>query len=199
MPDLAAGDVLRLPGIDPATGCLPPGRHPATFEGLRRVFVDADEFAGSSTRAAKWEGFLAYVAAWEQVEALLGDRLVLAWWIGGSFVTSAVDVGDIDVSPILDRDRWKAKGGSEGMGKAKALIKHRQRVVDAFGVEPFMLNWSVVSCTLFPEDLSAPEQEMLRDRGGLDAWWQRRRPPGEKAAPGLPTAFAERGYVEVQR
>jgi hypothetical protein len=199
MSDVAAGDVLRLLAIDHATGCLTPGRHPATFAELRRAFVEAEEFAGSGTRAAKWEGFLAYVAAWDQVEALLDDRLVLAWWIGGSFVTSAVEVGDIDVSPILNRDVWKAKRGAEGMGTAKALIRHRQKVADAFGVEPFVLLWSAVSCTLFADDLSVPEQEMLRNRGGLDAWWQRRRPAGEKAAPGLPTAFAERGYVEVLR
>lgn len=199
MSDVAAGTVLRLPAIDPGTGCLPPGRHPATFAEMRRMFVEADEFAGSSTRAATWEGFLAYVATWEQIEAMLSERLVLAWWVGGSFVTSAVEVGDIDVSPILDGDVWKAKAGAAGMGKAKALIRHRQKVVAAFGVEPFALKWSAVSCTLFPDDLSAPQQEMLRDRGGLDAWWQRRRPPGEKTAPGLPTAFAERGYVEVQR
>lgn len=199
MSDIAAGDVLRLPAIDPATGCLPSGRFPATFAELRRAFVDAEEFAGSKSRAAKWDGFVAYVAAWEQVEALIGDRLVLAWWIGGSFVTSAIEVSDIDVSPILDRDVWTARSGAEGMGKAKALIRHRKKVVDAFGVEPFVLLWSAVSCTLFPEDLTASQREMLRDRGGLDAWWQRRRPPGEKTAPGLPTAFAERGYVEVQR
>lgn len=199
MSDVTARDVLGLPALDPTTGCLPPGRHPATFEDLRLTFVEAEEFAPSGSRTAKWEGLRAYVAAWDHIENMLGDRLVLAWWIGGSFVTSAIEVGDIDVTPILDRDVWRSKRGAEGMGTAKALIRHRQKVVDAFGVEPFVLLWSAVSCTLFPEDLPTSEQEMLRDRGGLDAWWQRRRPTGEKTAPGLPTAFAERGYVEVLR
>lgn len=142
---------------------------------------------------------MTYIAAWEQVEGLLGERIVLAWWVGGSFVTSVVEVGDIDVTPVLDREVWQRRRGSEGMGTAKGLIKHRQKVRDSFGVEPFALLWSAVPCTLFPEDLAPSAQEMLRNRGGLDAWWQRRRPQGEKMAPELPAVFAERGYVEVQR
>lgn len=195
------GGVSRpgIPLLDPHTGCLPPGRFPATLEQVEAAFVRDPYFAASTSRAGIWRGFAAYRATWDLAESLLGNQLVVAWWIGGSFLTSAVEVKDIDVTPIIDRAAWNASRGKPGMRHVKALVRHRASVRDTFGVEPFVLLWSVVPCTLFPGVLSTADQDSLRDRGGLDAWWQRMRPLGPKGSPGLPTRFAERGYVEVER
>src|SRR5436309_2332833 len=112
MSEVADASVIDLPALDLTTGCLPPGRYPATLDGVRAAFVEAPALSASKTRPDRWSGFLAYISAWEQIEGLLGERIVLAWWIGGSFVSSVIEVEDIDITPVLDREVWKRKSGS---------------------------------------------------------------------------------------
>ena len=188
-----------LPALSGSTGGPPPGRHPATVAEVQARFVKDSQFSGSTTRAAIWQGFLSYEAAWLSAEASLGHKIVLAWWLAGSFISSALDPEDIDVTPVLDGPQLATLAGSTGMGKVRALIKHRASVRKQFLVEPFTLEWEPLPSTLAPELLTPGQQLMLARRGGLDSWWGRQRPGGPKAAPVTPKTFADRGYLEVLR
>lgn len=188
-----------LPDLDPVTGELPPGRYLTDLDAIHERFVAHDQFASSVNRPIVWAGFTAYRKAWDVAEGELGEQVILAWWIGGSFASSSLEPGDIDVTPVLDGDRLSQLSGASGMGKVKQLIQHRDGVRDEFHVEPYQLRWSAQPCTLFPDGLSPVVQAMLAKRGGLDAWWSRVRPEGPKGAALKPRSFAERGYLEVLR
>lgn len=188
-----------IPDETPSTHTLPPGRHPTTLAEIACQYVDHARFRSSLTRRDVWSGFLSYVAAWELAERELGGQVVIAWWIGGSFISAKRNPEDVDVTPVLDQDFLDSTVGKPGMGHIKKLVGNRQSVRSAFSVEPFPLRWQALPATLFPDNLSPANQQMLAQRGGLDTWWQRLRPPGPKMAPTVPSVFAERGYLEVTR
>lgn len=188
-----------VPELDQQSGHLPPGRYRATLNEVEALFVSDERFLFSATRKDVWEGFLDYTVAWADVERELGVQLVHVWWLGGSFISGEQHPGDLDVTPVLDSDALSACAGKEGMGRVKMLMGDRERLRRTFKVEPFPLKWSAVPCTLFPGKLSESAHAAMALRGGLDAWWQRVRPAGGKVAPVEPEAFAERGYLEVER
>lgn len=151
----------------------------------------------STSRPAIWEGFLSYLAAWDDAEELAETEILRGLWIGGSFTTSYLEPSDIDVSPIYDKDALVALSGKPGSGKIKALIAHRESIVATYNVEPFAIPWLPIASTLLPDRLPLAERDALAVRGGLDSWWGRMRPPGERVAPIPPTTLADRGYLEV--
>lgn len=185
-----------IPELLPS-GHLPPGRHPATLPEIEERFVTATDFAASRTRAEIWEGFLSYMTAWDEAEQALGTPVLRAIWLAGSFISSKLDPSDIDVSPIYDKHVMDAHAGRPGIGGVKRLFEQRTRVVDEFKVEPFALPWLSIASTLLPERLPSAERDALTVRGGVDSWWGRMRPPGERVAPVPPTTLADRGFLEV--
>ena len=140
-----------------------------------------------------------YVATWRALSAEAGadGPLLLGLWFGGSFASAVLDPEDIDASPVLDAPRLRALRGKAGAGRAKKLLEHRDGVRSQFGVEVFPYLWHPVRSTLFARGWTDEERGSLSVRGGLDIWWQRARPRGEKQAPTEPSFAPERGYLEV--
>lgn len=74
-----------LPGLDTQTGALPLGRFGVTLDEIKRDFVDADCFLGSSTRRQIWQDF------WSATAGLRSIVPVISLWVGGSFLTNKLD------------------------------------------------------------------------------------------------------------
>jgi hypothetical protein len=191
---------MPIPGLND-DGYLPPGRYPTTLGEIEAVFVRAPRYAESSTRPEVWKGFRAYHLAWSEPERLLAldGRLLLGYWIGGSFTTAALNPTDLDCSPILDEARLVASRGREGSGLVKKLTGQRDAIKATFHVEVFPFRWLPVRSSLFPRACTDAERHSLAVRGGVDTWWQRVAPPGPKGPPALPGHRPERGYLEVMR
>jgi hypothetical protein len=181
-----------------ATGHLPPGRHPATIEEIHDRFVGHSDFSSSTSRAAIFDGFASYLLAWDHAGRTLSATLLRGMWVAGSFVSAELDPSDIDVSPLYDEAALRASAGMPGIGQAKRLFEHRKRVVQEFRVEPFAVPWHAIPSTLLPERLEPAMRDALAVRGGVDSWWGRVRPHGDRdQAPVAPTALADRGFLEV--
>lgn len=162
---------------------------------MHEHFVEA--FPRSSTRGAIWDGFIKYLKHWDEAEQSAGVEVLRGIWIAGGFTTDAEDPTDIDVSPIYDKTTLDGLSGKPGSGRFKRLFSHRERIARDYKVEPFAIPWAPIASTLFPASLSPAEQEILAVRGGLDTWWGRVRPLGERQPPIPPTTLADRGYLEV--
>jgi hypothetical protein len=180
-----------------SNGFLSPGRHPTSLGEVEATFVNAAMFGASSTRRDVWDGFLDYLAAWQAAEEAVDAVVLRAIWLGGSFISAEMHPADLDVSPIYDAAVLESLTGKAGVGDLKRLFGHRERMVLTHKVEPFALPWRPIASTLFPERLSGEERDILSQRGGLDSWWGRTRPPGPRRMPELPADVAERGYLEV--
>jgi hypothetical protein len=94
------GMALNLEG---ESGSLPPGRHRATVEEIKRTLVDA--FPGSQSRAVIFEQWSMLLAAIERIVS------VEAQWIDGSFVTTKEDPGDVDILSHLAGEALEALDG----------------------------------------------------------------------------------------
>ncbi|MEV1295757.1 hypothetical protein [Pseudonocardia sp. NPDC049635] len=81
-------------------GLLPPGRHQVTAEDVKRHFVDG--FPEASPRRRLYARWLRHR------EALVSVIRVHSQWIDGSYVTSKVEPGDIDVVSLLDAPEFEA-------------------------------------------------------------------------------------------
>ena len=181
-----------------SAGHLPPGRHPATIDEIRDRFVLHADFRASSTRAAIFEGFASYLLAWDAAGLALSATLLRGLWVAGSFVSAEMEPTDIDVSPLYDGQVLNSSAGMPGIQNVKKLFEHRKRVVREFNVEPFAIPWHSIPSTLFPEKLEPALRDSLAIRGGLDSWWGRVRPNGDREqAPVAPTSLADRGFLEV--
>lgn len=193
-----------IPDLDASTGHLPPGRYRATLTEVHARFVDHADFAGSATRGAIWDGFVAYMAAWREVEDTLADvlggrPLVMSVWLGGSFISGKLDPHNVDLTMIIDGELAESCSGKQGMGKFAKLVR-RDRMLELFLVSPCIVRYSYFRSP-FPDQIGSTPfiEQYVRMRGAFDDWWQRVRPTGEpKGAPTKETAGARRGYLEVE-
>jgi hypothetical protein len=186
-----------IPAHDVSTLALPPGRYITTLDEIEQRFVVHEEFATSATRVRNWAGFRRYVDAWGSAEKSIGQKILLGFWIAGSFVTTKPDPNDVDVTPLYDLKALKAANGKPGSGQIKKLIGNRDSVARSFHVEAFPLPWSSTGSSLFPEKLPADEQSYLLSAGGLDDWWQRLTRRDAAGGPVHAETPAEKGYLEV--
>jgi hypothetical protein len=160
-------------------------------------FVEHPDFSGSRYRRDLWLGFLEYLGAWAEVEEEAGvEDLLLSVWLGGSFISTAPNPQDVDISPLVNTPVLDSISGKRGSGKARKLIQHRGSIVDRYRVEPFPILWHPIMST-FRLPVDPQHRDYLFRRGGMDDWWQRVRPPGPKGPPQAADARARRGYVEV--
>lgn len=187
-------EVSLIPPLTPA-GELPGGRYPAELEEIEAAFVQASELAGSSTRPQVWQGFLEWLDAWGQLEAQLDVSLLGALWIGGSFTSLKLDPTDIDVAPIVNRAALSSVRGRPGARALRRVIGHREGIRARFHVESFPVPWQPVVHPFQRGQQPVEEVDYLRQRGTMDDYWQRLKPPdGLPRSPGL---GPERGYLEV--
>jgi hypothetical protein len=167
-----------------------------TLEELEAAFVEAPAFAASSTRRSVFDGLVDYLADWEAVESQLAVKVLKRLWVGGSFTSGAVEVGDIDVSPFLDSNVLNTLRGRQGAGQIKALYEQRSKVRSTYHVEPFVVLWKPFT-TLKLRNFEAEEYEYVATRGVMDDFWQRTRDLSVKQAMLAEDAEAARGYLEV--
>lgn len=180
-------------------GHLPPGRYRTTLEVVEARFVTHEQFSASTTRPTLFTGLLRYLADWEAIQAATNadGPLVKAIWIAGSYASSALNPGDVDVTPILDGIIADSVAGRPGSGGIKKLTKHRDGVKAAYGVEVFPVRWHPIERPFDANlDLTGDEAAYLSDRGKMDDWWQRCRIDGQDI-PTVESCETRRGYLEV--
>ena len=123
-PDQATAEIKsqgmaeELPGLN-KFGYLPCGTHQSSLEAVQKVFG-----GGSPRREKLWAGFLRFVESIKSTEAFQAIE------IGGSFLTSANEPGDIDVALELRRVQ-------PPLDSALAVLtnKKRDQIKDEYGVQ----------------------------------------------------------------
>ena len=178
-------------------GHLPVGTYLCGLEEIEDVFVRSAQFATSTTRQRVFDGFVDYLHDWELVEEQLNVNLLKRIWMGGSFTSSEIEVGDIDISPLIDSNVLTAIRGRPGAGKVRELFQHRDRVRSTYHVEPYAVLWKPFT-TLKLRNLDAEEYEYVATRGMMDDFWQRTRSLSVRQAMLEEDADAARGYLEVE-
>lgn len=158
---------------------LPLGRWPATAAEVEGAFV-----AGKSdVRAAIWN-------EWNDLTAALREAVpIAAAWIGGSFLTSKAEPGDIDCVYVID---WLAAFGAKADARKAQLLEAvaRSQVKKLFGlrVDSFVLEWWPTAGPGRPEIA----RRYLESRGYWDDLWSRRRSANERE-----DSIPRVGYLEV--
>ncbi|BCJ71200.1 hypothetical protein CS0771_07440 [Catellatospora sp. IY07-71] len=187
-------------------GHLPPGRYKVTMEQVRERFVEDSRFKDSATRLDRWDGLTKYLALWRAAEdrvapILDGRSLIKSVWLGGSFISSKVDPGNVDLTVITD-GAIVTECTNQGINERLAILKNRTKMKNAFAVAPTVVayRWFRSPWDLLRGDAQslAAEREYGLWRGAMDDWWQRARPDGEdKFEPTEETGQWTRGYLEV--
>lgn len=162
-------------------GFLPPGRWGATLDEVR------DRFATGPTprRAEVWAEF-------EQALALLRSAVrVSRVWLGGSFLTSKAEPGDVDAVFLIRADRLEQAEQDYDDGTVVWLAASGPmfKKVTGLRVDSFIVPWALEDT----DEMTVLQYQRMR--GYWDDWWERRR-----SAPGEPLeseAHQRRGYVEV--
>jgi hypothetical protein len=178
-----------IPELDPVTGLLPLGRHVCAEAEVEAVFVSASRFAASLTRRDVWN-------EWQQAAQLLqGAVVVHAAWLGGSFTTSKIDPGDIDVTFIFDADDYTQRQTQDQ--QVVSLFSTAQvKAVLGLRVDSYAIPW-----TSIPQPQSYGRNQIHDQyywaRGYWDDWWQRHQLGGKGSPPVLADASPRRGYLEV--
>lgn len=193
-----------IPDWDASTGHLPPGRYRTTLTEVHERFVAATSFSESTTRRDVWDGFINYMAAWQQMEDRLtpelnGGRLAMLVWLGGSFISQKTDPSNLDVTVLVDGELIESCRGKPGIGVIKKL-SHRDGMLSEFKVSPCVIRYQYFRSPFRPQLVGRPGvEDYVMLRGAFDDWWQRARPEGTpKDEPDRETAAARRGYLEVE-
>lgn len=168
-----------IPAFD-SDGFLPPGRFPATITEVQAQFVTTPR------REKVWADFLDVTSV-----LLSTGEPVCAAWIGGSFLSTKPDPGDVDVVYWIRQDVL-ASPPDDLRYILGDLTTHRVRR-DGFDVDTYILPW-VPFLELDPSKWSREYIEYQRGRGYWDDFWMRRRAADPKAE--LNT-YPRRGYLEV--
>lgn len=181
-----------------AEGFLPVGRYAARLQEIQDSFVSHTRFKNSATRPQLWEGFELYLATWAGAEDRLGvPGLLHRVWMGGSFASSTLDPGDVDLTVMVDDELRQSCRGKPGAGILRDLVGDRTRIRQTFGVEPFELRWRPVTSVFDLGRLTPEERDYLLARGAHEDLWERVRPAGSKGPLRPEDARAARGFLEV--
>jgi hypothetical protein len=194
---------VAIPDWDQSTRHLPPGRYRATLAEIHELLVSAPAFAASETRQQVWSGFVRYLAAWRQVQAglaaeLNGNQLILALWLGGSFVSQKPNPSNLDLTVLVDGELVESCHGRPGIGALHKLTS-RDKMLITFKVSPCVIQYHYFRSPFRSQIVgNAKVQDYVMFRGAFDDWWQRARPDDlPKAEPTRETAGTLRGYLEV--
>lgn len=169
---------MPVPGLD--EGRLPLGRWTATVEELEAAFVTGQ----SERRQQIWADWLTLTQAMREVV-----DVVLAAWLGGSFLTGKDEPGDIDSVYVVES--WRVLGAKVDPRKAQFLqTVADKRAKDVFGlqVDCFILEWVPRPGT----NAVHWAAEYRESRGYWDDLWSRERSSDQRE-----NSVPRRGYVEV--
>jgi hypothetical protein len=172
--------------LDPVTGLLPPGRYAASLDELHAAFVATTT---STARREIWEEWISHRA---MVEALAGE--ITRMWVGGSFISSKADPGDVDVTYLL-RARAYDRLDRETLADLDDLTLRGWCVEQGMRVDSYLVRLpeDMSVSQMLPSQLTARASDSFRDIGLFDEVWQCVKPAAINGIPGEP----RRGYVEV--
>lgn len=172
-----------LPQLEEHTGALPSGRYRVDQNTFK------DRFGSSNPRRAElWNH-------WETATQILRSHIpVCAAWIGGSYLTSKPEPGDIDCVYVID-DAFIALASEEAKGVLQAFAaKSVLRAQLGLHLDTFVLNWRASATPL----RSNPEVRFYHEaRGYWDDLWSKMRSGANGSIPTRVDSHPRRGYVEV--
>lgn len=184
---------MGVPPLEP-TGLLPLGRHVCDLDEIRAAFVDATQFATSTSRDQIYADFL---SALEFLREKFAVELVETVWIGGSFTTEKLDPEDIDVSFILNGVEHDQLSGTKRDKLSKLLRVGGFAALD-LSVDGFMIVRHLIANPWAGAGLTEEAIAPMSKRGAWDDWWSRHRTNGAKdEPPTIEDAALVRGYLEV--
>lgn len=176
-----------LPAFSSVTSCPPPGRYPMTWDDVEAELVRAEAFSSSSTRPELWDELQVHLAS---VSSVLGgvERL----WMAGSFVSSKINPGDVDLAYLIRPDLFDAIADDpesidhlDNLGTREWCVKQGLRV-DAYMLRlPRTADFKALGVT---GAMAPGDDEVFQKLGLYDEIWQRCEADGSNA---------RRGYVEV--
>lgn len=187
-----------------ANGFLPLGRYSLSFGEAEEMLVSAPEFENSSTRTELWDGLHDYLDPFLTLEdayagALGGLPLIHRLWLGGSFVSTKLDPGNIDATLLIDTRAERALRGKRGAKWLTTAFQSRARMREKHGVSPLRIGYQPVAHIFEPERFTPEERTYFTQRGVWDDWWQRCRLPDQNdRSPSEESAAPARGYLEVR-
>ncbi|UYB35495.1 hypothetical protein N9A08_12795 [Arthrobacter koreensis] len=184
-----------IPQLNPATSMLPLGRYGCTLAEVKAQYVHSSQFASSSTRAQIFSDLLAVKAMLDAMNLKLVERI----WIGGSFVTGALDPDDIDCTFWINAEEFDALPSNSQRNKLLNFNKKgRLRTTTNLRVEPFLVVRVPIANPWSKGGVSADATFYTSLRGAWDDWWQRvRSDPNKATLPIVQDAEPRRGYLEV--
>ncbi|MCT9107869.1 hypothetical protein N4G69_19875 [Streptomyces mirabilis] len=138
-----------------ANGFLPLGRYSISLEEAESMLVSAPEFQDSATRAGLWGRFHNYLDRFLTLEetyadALAGLPLIHGLWLGGSFVSTKPDPGNIDATLLIDTRAERAVRGKPGSKWLTTAFQSRERMREKFGVSPLRIGYQPVARVFEP-------------------------------------------------
>ncbi|MFJ6130650.1 DUF6932 family protein [Streptomyces griseoviridis] len=175
-----------LPGLDPATGLLPPGRYAVSLDELYTALVES---TGSDVRRAIWEEWTQHRTI---VEALTGGFSRM--WVGGSFISDKPDPSDLDVTYLLSARTYDTLD-QETLADLDDLTLRGWCVEQGMRIDALLLRLPerLPVSQMVPSLLSQNSGESFRDLGLYDEVWQCVKPSSAQSVPDV----LRRGYVEV--
>ncbi|MGA5501038.1 DUF6932 family protein [Streptomyces umbrinus] len=187
-----------------ANGYLPLGRYSISFDEAEEMLVSAPEFEDSSTRTELWDGFHDYLDPFLTLEDtyagdLGGLSLIHRLWLGGSFVSTKLDPGNIDATLLVDTRAERVVRGKPGSKWLTTAFQSRARMKEKFGVSPLRIGYQPVAHIFEPDRFTLDERTYFTQRGVWDDWWQRcRLHDQDDRSPSEESAAPARGYLEVR-
>lgn len=187
-----------------ANGFLPLGRYSVSFDEAEAMLVSTPEFQDSGTRRQLWDGLHGYLDRFFTLEDAYADltgghTLIHRLWLGGSFVSTKTDPGNIDATLLIDMRAERAVRGRPGSKWLTTAFQSRDNMLRKFGVSPVRVGYQPVGHVFQPERFTGQERTYFMERGVWDDWWQRRRLPGQAdLTPSEKSAAPARGYLEVR-
>lgn len=179
----AIGMGNMLPEVEEQTGALPSGRYRVDPETFRARFGTSN-----ARREELW-------THWETATGILRSHVpVCAAWIGGSYLTSKPDPGDIDCVYLIDSAVMA--NASEEASRILWAFASGNIVKDHLGLEldTFVLQWEASATPL----RSNPEVRSYHEtRGYWDDLWSKMRSGPRGSSPTRVDSHPRRGYVEV--
>lgn len=176
------------------SGHLPIGRHACTLDEFEAAFVDAPNFATSTTRQPLFGDFL---AAMEWLRTQYASDLVERAWVGGGFASDRLDPADIDVTFVLSDTAHQGLGDVK-QGRLRKLLRRGGFKSVGLSVDGFMMIRERIALPWFGSGVGDAGQDYFLKRGAWDDWWSRDRAhvaAGDR--PVIADAEPVRGYVEV--
>ncbi|MGY0019019.1 DUF6932 family protein [Streptomyces sp. YJ-C3] len=184
------GPSMPVPALNSASGTLPLGRYECTEEEIRHAFVEHPDFSSSVSRLNIWND-------WEIAREVITSTLTVhAVWIAGSFTTSKLDPGDVDITFLVNGPEYDALNSEQRGIISNFATGSKGAQQHGLQVDSYMIPWFSFAA---PTPFRDPNQSNYYvTRGYWDDWWLRSRTGNKGDPPVRQDSFPRRGYLEVK-